>query len=152
MEQASRQTANSDHTYQFRVPETVVALVRELFVMLFCTYFASMTIDALADAFVSKAFDTDILLWTLVIVGAFAVLLHPLTGLTNGARQPRRSARSRYVLVIGAGMVAGAVVWAKSSTLGSLGTVFALASGTVVAILTYLMLDERETPDSHSSP
>lgn len=151
MERPSSHTANSDHTYQFRVPETAVALVRELFVMLFCTYFVSMTIDALADAFVSKVFDTDILLWALVIVGAFAVLLHPLTGLTNGARQPTRSARSRYVLVISAGMVAGAVVWAKSSALGSLGMAYALASGAVVAILSYLLLDENETSD-HSTP
>jgi len=148
MEHIAPPTANNNHTYQIRVPDTVVALVRELFVMLFCTYFAIMVIDAFADLFVSNVFNTDLLLWALLIAGTLAVLLQPLASPVKGNTI---SARSKYALVIVVGLVAAAVVWTKTNALGTLGTVYALASGVIVAILSCLLLNENE-PTDHSTP
>jgi len=137
-----------EHTYQFRVPELFVAIVRELFVMLFCTYFAIMAIDVFADAFVSNVLDTDIILWALVVVGVFAALLHPRANATDGRTQ---SVRSRLAFAVIAGAVAAAVVWAKAGALGTSGIVYALASGIIVAVLCHLLSDEQKTTD-HSTP
>jgi hypothetical protein len=145
MEHGTPTNGNSDHLYQIRVPDMVVTLVRELFIMLFFTYFASMVIDALADSFVSNVFDTDLLLWALLIVGALAVLLQPLAGPVEDAK---RAARSQYVLVIVVGLIAAAVVWTKTSALGALGMAYALASGVIVAVLSLLLLTDTD----HSTP
>ncbi len=140
MEQTSPHIDNSEHTYQIRVPEIVVAIIRELFVMLFCTYFVSMIIDALADSFVSNVFDTDLMLWALLAVGAVTVLVQPLT---NASERRAASVRSRYVLAVAAGAVASAVVWSKTSSLGTQGMLYAVASGVIVATLSLIVLNEE---------
>lgn len=126
--------------YRVRVPRMLLWAIQEVFAASLVTYLVFFLIDSLVDSFVSKQFNTNILLWIVIASGAALVLMNPRVDAPPNVARPKQMTAKTVAMIAVFGVVAAGIVVLKTKSFGRLSYVIAGISGALVFLLSLVLL------------
>lgn len=140
----SHESLPVERQFHIRVPGLALWVLNEIFMVSLITYVALYLIDSLMSAFVTKQFNMDIVLWIVIASGTFSMVLGPKRGEHEQSHQSKMITWKAVVYVIGLGVIAGVVMYAKTKTLGRMGLLVSVVSALLVILLSFVLLFDSQ--------